>query len=409
MTLQSIVHRKGFGLKNQIRDDISKNFESQLISYLLTRGNELHFKNLSIYLATRFGFCYGVERAIAYAFETLKKFPGRKIHLFGEIVHNPFVNDQLRGMGIEIIDGLKLENLDFSFIHSDHVVILPAFGVTTSALSRLKNRGCEIVDTTCGSVLSVWNRVQQFAKAGVTTVLHGKFPHEETRAICSQITKFPRGKYLIVKDQNEASLVAGFITGNSTASRLMQYFSKKTSPGFNPDRDLQNIGLANQTTMLGAESFEIARLIKTALLNRFGKSELAIRFQNFDTICTATQDRQDALRQMIQTQDLDIMLILGGFKSSNTGNLVKIASETTTTFHIQDIENLKSSEKIHHKLLHQDKIIISHNWLPEKKARIGITSGASTPDSKVEQLLYRLFELKDIPASAIINLFPDNL
>lgn len=396
MTEPTTIHRKGFGLKSQILDDLAAAYHGPLINYMKTHNFKLHVDELHIHLAEEFGFCYGVERAIDYAHQTLQQFPDRKIYLLGEIVHNPFVNNLLAQKGVEIIAGMYQDELDLSFILPQDVVILPAFGVTRTAMEHLQKRNCEIVDTTCGSVISVWKRVEQYAREGFTTVIHGKFPHEETSAICSRITRYPGGKYLVIRNEEEASIVCQAIKGEDVQSLFAQRFTDRMSPNFSLKRDLKKIGVANQTTMLASESLHIAAMLQTAIQTRYGEREVKKRFRNFDTICRATQDRQDALRELLQKQELDLCLIIGGFNSSNTGNLTRVASSSLPTYHVQEVDDLLDAHKIRHKLPDEAEPRISSNWLPEGEVHIGITAGASTPHRKIEMILYRLMALKRI-------------
>lgn len=398
------IHRRGFGLKDHIEDDLAQKYHSRLLAYLQKHGNELHLGDLHIFLAHKFGFCYGVERSIEYAYETLQRFAGRKIYLLGEIVHNPYVNNQLRQNGVIILNGLQQKQMDYSFIRPEDVVILPAFGVTHTALNRLKQRKCDIVDTTCGSVLTVWKRVEYYAQNGFTTIIHGKYPHEETIAICSQISKYPEANYLVVKNLHEGTMIADFIAGKMSYTEVLRHFSGRYSTGFNPAEDLQKIGFANQTTMLGGESLQIAAIVRKAYTARYGKEQTEGNFHSFDTICSATQDRQDAVRDLLSSRNPDMMMIVGGFNSSNTAQLVQIAAKSIPSYHIRDSTDLISKREIRHQSFPEKKVLVTDNWLPDGAVKIGITAGASTPARKIGQVLYRLFELKNIPAEKIKSL-----
>src|SRR5690606_11376757 len=277
-----------------------------------------------LHLAKGFGFCYGVDRAVDYAYQARTRFPDRVVYLTGEIIHNPHVNDKLRALGIRFLSDPH-ESLDA--LTPDDVVILPAFGVTIELLQRLSGRGCTLVDTTCGSVLNVWKNVRRYAQDGVTSVIHGKHWHEETQATASQATQYPEGRYLVVYDREEAAYVCDYIRHGGSREEFLERFRHAVSPGFDPDQHLARIGLANQTTMLMSESLEIGAMFRDAMRDRYGEAELAWRYRAFDTICSATQDRQDAVIQLLAAQPLDLMVVIGGYNSSNTCNLARICAE----------------------------------------------------------------------------------
>lgn len=405
---ETALFRKGFGLKKEVKKDIQQDYHSELVTYLISHGNKLNLDGIEIFLAKDFGFCYGVDRAVEYAYQTKIKFPDRKIYLIGEIIHNPFVNSQIIQMGIKILDGLQQHITDYSNIKPDDVVLIPAFGVQNDTLERLKEQNCILVDTTCGSVLSVWKRVEQYAREGHTAIVHGKYGHEETRATCSQVTKYEGGKFVVVFDKSEAQLICDFIEEKMTVDEFKLKLAKTSSPGFDPEKDLQRVGCANQTTMLSSESLEIADKIEQSFIRRYGEEETKDRFRSFDTICSATQDRQDAIIELLQTKDLDLMLIIGGYNSSNTGHLVEIAGDYVPSFHIEGSNSLISSNEIEHKLPFKKEIKITQNWLKPHYRRIGITAGASTPNSKIGEVLYHLLSFKSISADKINNMILDD-
>ena len=398
---EATLFRKGFGLKKEVKKDIQQDYHSKLITYLISHGNELVLDNIHLFLAKDFGFCYGVDRAVEYAYQTKIKFPDRKIYLIGEIIHNPFVNSQINQMGIEILDGLQQQNGDYSTIKPQDVVLIPAFGVQNDTLEKLKKQNCILVDTTCGSVLSVWKRVEQYARDGFTAIVHGKFAHEETLATCSQVTKYPGGKYVVVFDKSETQLICDFVEDKISSEEFKQKMAKTCIQDFDPDRDLQRVGCANQTTMLSSESLEIASMVEEAFINRYGPEEANERFRSFDTICSATQDRQDAIIELLQTKDLDLMLILGGYNSSNTSHLIEIASQYVPSFHIEGSNSLLNSNEIEHKLPFKKEIKIDKNWFKKDALRIGITAGASTPNSKIGEVIYRLLNFRNISSNSI--------
>src|ERR1043166_4324505 len=296
----STYFRKGFGLKADVLDELAADYDGQIVDLLRTNEYTLTVGEITIRLAREFGFCYGVERAVEYAYQTRRKFPERRLILVGEIIHNPLVNTRLRGMGVQILQRPEPTGaFDFSGIGEEDVVILPAFGVTIEDFAALRERGCVLVDTTCGSVLNVWKRVESYARDGFTALIHGKHYHEETRATASQVGKYPGGKYLVVRDMTEARSVCDFIEGKSDAATLRDRFAHAASPGFDPERDLQRIGVANQTTMLAGESLAIAAAVGDAIGRARGEEAQARDFRSFDTSCSATQERQDAGRALL--------------------------------------------------------------------------------------------------------------
>jgi len=393
------MFRKGLAMKQAVAGELAADYHSTLVDRVRANDNKWQTGYLRVHLAAEFGFCYGVDRAVDYAYQARRKFPTRQIFLTGEIIHNPRVNDRLRSAGIRFLTdpGESREALT-----PDDVVILPAFGVTVGMLVQLQEQGCTLVDTTCGSVLNVWKNVLQYSRDGYTAIIHGKVRHEETQATASQVQKYPNGHSLVVLDQAEATLVCDFIRNGGDTATFLSRFTGAVSPGFTPERDLRRVGLANQTTMLMSESLRIGELIKQAMLDRYGNEEstLAYHYRAFDTICSATQDRQDAVKMLLDHQDLDLMIVIGGYNSSNTRNLARLAGKRVPTYHIADAACLVSSREIRH---HPGELspptapgttnpeICTRDWLPHGPlVRIGLTAGASTPDSVVGQILERL-------------------
>lgn len=401
MQTESTLYRKGFGLKKEVKGEINGHYHSQLIAFMMSNNSQLEVDDTQICLAKDFGFCYGVDRAVEYSYQTRLKFPDRKIFLVGEIIHNPYVNRQIVEMGIEILDGLSQDKMNFEFINPEDVVLLPAFGVQFETLQHLRKRNCILVDTTCGSVLSVWKRVEQYARDGFTAIVHGKVHHEETRATCSQVRKYEQGKFVVVFDKSEAQFLCDFIEEKVSSDDLMEKLGRTSSSDFDPDVDLQRVGCANQTTMLSSESLEIAGMIERSFVRRYGEEEAQARFRSFDTICSATQDRQDAIIELLEQKTLDLILVIGGFNSSNTGHLVEIASKRVPAYHIEGGESLISPLEIKHKPPFKNETALTQNWLPDGPANIGMTSGASTPNSKVGEVLYRLLDFRGIPDSKV--------
>jgi 4-hydroxy-3-methylbut-2-enyl diphosphate reductase len=383
-----VIFRKGLDLKHEVAGVLAESYHSALVEAI--KANDYRFSSgrLSVVLAREFGFCYGVDRAVDYAYQARRRFPDRQVFLTGEIIHNPHVNDQLRAQGIRFLSD---PHEDRDAIRADDVVILPAFGVAVHELARLSEIGCTLVDTTCGSVLNVWKNVSRYAADGLTSVIHGKYWHEETRATASQALRGPGGHYLVVLDKSEALVACNYIREGGDSSAFLGRFAEAVSPGFDPDRHLQRVGCANQTTMLSTESVEIGEMFRAAMAARYGETELASRFRAFDTICSATQDRQDAVVRLLEEEALDLMLVIGGYNSSNTCNLARICAAQVPTFHIADPSGLVSRHEIRHRSVSSRTEVLTRDWLPaEGPVRVGLTSGASTPDNLVEAVVRTL-------------------
>ncbi len=383
--------RKGFGLKAAIEGQLTSDYSSAVVDAFRAGDYRLTAGPLQFRLAREFGFCYGVDRAVEYAYETRTKFPDKRLFLVGEIIHNPHVNAKLTAMGITILARQPDGGFDFSPIGPEDVVILPAFGVTVQDFQRLRSLGAVLVDTTCGSVLNVWKRVEQYARDGFTALIHGKYFHEETRATASQVTRHPGGRYLVVFDMDEARLVCDFIEGKVDAAALRGRFAHAMSPEFDFARDLDRVGLANQTTMLSGESLAIAREVRASMARRHGEDGIAAHFRTFDTICSATQERQDAVLRLLE-EPLDLMLVVGGYNSSNTTHLAALARERgVRTFHIEDAASidLDTGGLRHQPMVKAPEELVPAGWL-EGATRIGITAGASTPNNKIGETVLRV-------------------
>ena len=374
-------------MKHEVAGVLAASYHSDLVADI--KASEFTFQSgrLTIHLAREFGFCYGVDRAVDYAYQARQRFPDRPVFLTGEIIHNPHVNRQIRAQGVRFLTDPG-ESVDA--LTPNDVVIVPAFGITVEVLETLVNRGCTLVDTTCGSVLNVWKNVKRYAEQGFTSVIHGKYWHEETRATASQAQEAGNSHYLVVLDRSEATLACDYIRGRGSREQFLHIFERAVSDGFDPDLHLQRVGCANQTTMLSSESLEIGEMFRTAMTDRYGANELDGRFRAFDTICSATQDRQDAIIELLRTQTVDLMIVLGGYNSSNTCNLARICADRLPTYHIADPEGLASAAEIHHKPAGSKNETITRDWLPPGPLSIGLTSGASTPDNQVERVIRRL-------------------
>jgi 4-hydroxy-3-methylbut-2-en-1-yl diphosphate reductase len=387
--LPPLIFRKGLDLKHEVAHVLAESYASGLVAAVKDSGYRYAAGRLVIHLAREFGFCYGVDRAVDYAYQARKRFPDRQVFLTGEIIHNPHVNGQLREQGIRFLSDPG-ESRDA--LTPEDVVILPAFGTTVELLEDLVSRGCTLVDTTCGSVLNVWKNVKRYAEGSFTSIIHGKYWHEETRATASQ-THAGGGAYLVVLDRAEASVVCEYIRHGGDRIAFLKMFEHGVSPGFDPDVHLQRVGCANQTTMLSSESMEIGEMFREAIRDRYGDADLAARFRAFDTICSATQDRQDAVISLLSEQPIDLMIVIGGYNSSNTCNLARICGEKGPTFHIADASGLVSADAIRHKPVGAKQEATTTGWLPSGQLTVGLTSGASTPDNIVATVIRRLDEL----------------
>jgi len=394
----STYYRKGFGLKADVQGDLSADYNARIVDALREHEYTLQVEDVTIRLASEFGFCYGVERAVEYAYQTRRKFPERRLLLVGEIIHNPHVNAKLRGMGIEILEPNADGVFDFSAVRAEDVVILPAFGVTIVAFEALRAIGCVLVDTTCGSVLNVWKRVEAYARDGYTALIHGKYYHEETRATASQVLKYPGGAYLVVRDMNEAREVCDYVEGRGDRETFLAKFAKAASPGFDPDVHLRRIGVANQTTMLARESLAIGEEVGRAIERARSAEARGTDFRTFDTICSATQERQDAVTALLE-EPLTAMVVIGGFNSSNTISLAALCDERVPTYHIEDASGIDPESGT----VHFRRAGIKHvedtatHWLPaEGPVRVGLTAGASTPNNKIGETVARILATRGL-------------
>ena len=393
MSTQPLIFRKGLDMKEAVAGELAAAYHSGLVDQIRNSDFRYEHGRLVLFLAREFGFCYGVDRAVDYAYQARARFPGRSVFLTGEIIHNPHVNDRLRAVGIRFLS----DPAEQGYVPgADDVVILPAFGVTVEEMLRLTEQGCTLVDTTCGSVLNVWKNVVRYAREGFTAVIHGKVRHEETRATASQALKYPNGRSIVVLDRGEAAIVCDYIRRGGDREALLERFRGAVSPGFDPDTDLARIGCANQTTMLMSESLEIGEMFRAAMRDRYGEAGLAEHFRAFDTICSATQERQDAVEALLAAEPLDLMIVVGGYNSSNTCNLARICAERVRTYHIAAPACLISPDRIRHRPIGGPSTastpeIETPAWLPSGgRVRVGLTAGASTPNNIVGEVIETL-------------------
>ncbi|MFD2159801.1 4-hydroxy-3-methylbut-2-enyl diphosphate reductase [Rubritalea tangerina] len=384
----------------KVQAEVQRHYESSIVEKIRANDGSLTIGNTTIKLARQFGFCYGVERAIDLAYAARKVFADNNIFLIGEIIHNQEVNRQLEEMKIVSLPWKEM-NEQYDQLTQDDVVIVPAFGAPTSYIEKIEERGAAIVDTTCGDVMKVWRRVRNYAKEGYTSIIHGKAGHEETRATASRALGDNKdGHYIVILTLEDTDFLCSYLNGKITSEALMERFGNAVSPGFDPEIHLHKVGVANQTTMLKSETEEIQRRVCKAINERDGKTE---NFQFFDTICGATQERQDALFDMLK-EHMDILLVVGGYNSSNTSHLVEIGQEELPTFFIQNSDRLKSLKEIVHFDLEQKSEVNSeyNNLLDlESPVTIGITAGASCPNNLIEATIQRVFELRGISANEI--------
>ena len=396
--MASVIFRKGLDLKDAVAGTLAEDYHSVVVEEITSQGFQRSRGRLTIHLAREFGFCYGVDRAVDYAYQTRMRFPDRTVYLTGEIIHNPHVNDKLRAAGIRFLSDAGEPRQPLG---PDVVIIIPAFGVKVDELAEYDRLGCTLVDTTCGSVLNVWKNVERYAKGGFTALIHGKVRHEETQATASQALKYPGGGYLVVLDRKETQRVCDYIRHGGDSRRLLDEFAGAVSDGFDPDRDLQRIGLANQTTMLMSESLAIGEMCRQAMQARYGDAALADHFLAFDTICSATQDRQDAIEALLEQHRLDLMIVVGGYNSSNTRNLARICAARLPTYHVADADALRSATHIRHRPVDSlppgkpgveaGQDVVAAGWLPAHGAvTVGLTAGASTPNDIIGQVVQRL-------------------
>ncbi|HUI06705.1 MAG TPA: 4-hydroxy-3-methylbut-2-enyl diphosphate reductase [Verrucomicrobiae bacterium] len=383
-----------------VREQVELHYRSQIVEKLRQRGGVLEAGGLKVRLAKEFGFCYGVERAIDLAYAARKVFPNQPIYILGEIIHNPEVNEQLVAMGIKFLSGpIKSANIDD--LKEDDVVIIPAFGAEVATMDKLKAKGCQLVDTTCGDVMSVWKRVTQNAKEQFTSIIHGKAKHEETKATSSRATANGGGHYLVVLNLPETDYVCNYIRHGGDKAEFLSKFARAHSPGFDPERHLESIGVANQTTMLRTETEEIQGRLRQAMIDRYGAAEIDKHYRMFDTICGATQERQDALIHLLQ-EPLDLMIVVGGYNSSNTSHLAEMSEERMPTFFIRNASKILSEKAILHFNLHKQEEVMTENWLPAGNRYVGITAGASCPNNLIDDTVRRLFDLRGINVDEMI-------
>jgi 4-hydroxy-3-methylbut-2-en-1-yl diphosphate reductase len=383
-----------------VQAQVLSHYRSELVDRIRANGHGLAASGLNVKLAKQFGFCYGVERAIDLAYAARKVFPPEKpIYLLGEIIHNPEVNYQIRNLGIHTMSSKPTEE-EMDRLQKDDVVIIPAFGTEVATRAKLQAKGCIFVDTTCGDVMSVWKRVRQYARDQVTSIIHGKAWHEETKATSSQATA-TSGHYLVVFTLAETDAVCDYIINGGNRQEFLEKFKGAYSEGFNPDLHLDVVGVANQTTMLRGETEEVQRRIRAAMEKKFGTAQLSQHFRFFDTICGATQDRQDALEKLLH-DPLDMLIVIGGYNSSNTSHLAEMGEAQLPTYFIKNAAKMVSERLIIHYNQHQHQEVETKDWLPTGNITVGVTAGASCPNNLIEDVIRRLFELRGVSVQELL-------
>jgi 4-hydroxy-3-methylbut-2-enyl diphosphate reductase len=354
----------------------------------------LNFGAIQIKLARHFGFCYGVENAIEIAFKTIEENPGKRIFLLSEMIHNPLVNKDLLERGVQFLQDTSGKNIvPFEELTSNDIVIIPAFGTTIDIENKLKSIGIAIekYNTTCPFVEKVWNRSEQIAKKNYTVIVHGKPTHEETRATFSHAAI--NTPTVIVNDMKDAVILSDFITGVSNSTHFYLAFKGKFSEGFDVEKDLIRIGVVNQTTMLASDTQAIADFLKKIMIKKYSLSEenCSEHFADTrDTLCYATNDNQSAVYGLLK-EDADLAIVVGGYNSSNTSHLVELCEEKLPTYYIDHESRIISKDAISHFNFHNKTESVTNNYLPEKRPlKILITSGASCPDSVVENVIKKI-------------------
>jgi len=359
----------------------------------------LDFGPLQIYLARHFGFCYGVENAIEIAFRTVNENPGKRIFLLSEMIHNPQVNADLQAHGVNFLQTTYGEQIiPFDELTADDIVLIPAFGTTLAIEERLKQIGIAVekYNTTCPFVEKVWNRSEVIAKKNYSIIIHGKPKHEETRATFSHAEQ--NAPSVVVKDMQQAKELAGYITGKKTSEQFYTEFKNQYSSGFDVKKDLQRIGVVNQTTMLASDTQAIADFLKQVMIDHYQLDEtnIAERFADTrDTLCYATNDNQSAVTGMLETK-ADLAIVVGGYNSSNTSHLVELCEEKLPTYFISSEEKILSAKDILHYNFHTKEEILTSDYLPAKEpVKVLVTSGASCPDALVEGVINKLISLRN--------------
>jgi 4-hydroxy-3-methylbut-2-enyl diphosphate reductase len=367
------------------------------------------FGPVQFHLARHFGFCYGVENAIEISYKAIKENPDKNIYLLSQMIHNPIVNDDLISRGLKfIMDTEGNQLIDWDEINSDDVVITPAFGTTIEIKQLLedKNIKLEKYDTTCPFVTRVWKKASSIGTNNYSIIIHGKHKHEETKATFSH--SMQNAPSLIIKDLNEAKQLVDFIEGKLPEDDFYVFFKDKYSKGFDIKKDLQKIGVVNQTTMLASETEEISNFLKDFIINKHGVDNYKDYFADTrDTLCYATNENQKATYGLLNVP-ADIAIVVGGYNSSNTSHLVELCEHKLPTYFIKSYKEILSKDTVRHFKYEEKKIVETNNFLPNKKnVKIILTSGASCPDSEVDKVLNKLLTFFEDanPIEEVLNNF----
>lgn len=386
--------------------DIPEHFKSGIISELKMRRrvadprkqdfspSVLDLGNITFILPRHFGFCYGVENAIERSYKAINENPGKRIFLLSQMIHNPIVNDDLESHGLKfIMDTEGNQLMSWEEIHHDDIVIIPAFGTTVETENILRDKGVEIqkYNTTCPFVEKVWKRSAEIGKKGFTIIIHGKHKHEETKATFSH--SYQDAPSIIIRDMAEAKKLANYILGNSPLEQFSTEFAGKYSAGFNPETDLRHVGVVNQTTMLATETQEIADFFKSLMQERHGENYKEHFADTRDTLCYATNDNQQSTIEVLSS-GADLALVVGGYNSSNTSQIVTILSQKMPAYFIKDADEIDSDQVIRHFDYSAHKLLETKAWLPTgRKPKIVLTSGASCPDTVLESVMNKVLSL----------------
>ncbi len=370
-----------------------ENYEAKSISAIRETGGVWEIEGFSFHFPEHFGFCYGVDKAIDLVFETCARFEGERIFLTDQLIHNPYINGKLREKGVRYLKRGSDNLLVCDELKAGDKVVVSAFGTDFRDIAKLKEKNVTIVDSTCGAIINVWKRVEGYAKQGFITVVHGKRNHEETRATVSQAVK-EGGAYLTIENVQEARELAEVIAGRrSGADFVKSHPGCARSEDFTFDAATCKMGMANQTTMLKGESLEIQDILKKAFQDRFGAPAVTERFRSFDTICGATQDRQDALRKLLEKK-LDLVLVVGGFNSSNTTHLAEITLGRLPFYHIEGSDDILSRDQIRARDPKSGRVEVVQGWFKSGIRSIGVTSGASTPDVMLFEVIQKICKFR---------------
>lgn len=354
----------------------------------------LDFGTVQFILARHFGFCYGVENAIEISYRAIEENPDKKVYLLSQMIHNQEVNNDLQSRGIAFImdtDGSQF--IPWENIKANDVVIIPAFGTTIEIENFLLDKGVEVqkYNTTCPFVEKVWNRAEKLGKENYTVIIHGKPKHEETRATFSHSAA--NAKSVVVRDMEEAIQLAAYLSGKKSAAQFTEEFAGRFSQGFDVTKDLERVGVVNQTTMLATETQAIADYFRKVMIEKFGEADVRQHFADTrDTLCYATNDNQDSTYQLLET-NADLAVVVGGYNSSNTSHIVELCERKFPTYFINSEKEIQSATEIHHYNYPQKKKEVTQNFLPiNRPLKIVLTSGASCPDTLVDRVMLRLLE-----------------